>query len=235
MMLGIELINDENEDFNEDFNTDSEYSTDSESELEIEIEEEEIEEVDGNMLLDPNRCFLLLCELYYTKLHGFDAWSDPAVLGHYLVIHTIDPESIQLTKNKFGRINNKYARAFASILRVHRNVYRIMDLENMGPHSFIKNYSNIIANPNYISPQIGQIIYLTGGECVTIIKTVWIKIIQRKWKSVFKQRTFICKERCKLSYIKFWEINGKWPSGLNNLPSIVGMLSNLKLNEIKLN
>lgn len=35
---------------------------------------------------------------------------------------------------------------------------------------------------------IGKCIYLPTGECIAIIKTIWIKLIQRTWKNVLKKR-----------------------------------------------
>jgi hypothetical protein len=45
-------------------------------------------------------------------------------------------------------------------------------------HKLIRNYNNIIKKSSYLNVEIGQIYYLKGDECVCIIKTFWIKIIQ---------------------------------------------------------
>jgi len=37
-----------------------------------------------------------------------------------------------------------------------------------------------------LHPEIAECIILTGGETVAILKTFWIRIIQRKWKKVFR-------------------------------------------------
>jgi hypothetical protein len=37
-----------------------------------------------------------------------------------------------------------------------------------------------------LQPEIAECIILNGEETIAILKTFWIKIIQRKWKKVFK-------------------------------------------------
>jgi hypothetical protein len=92
-------------------------------------------------------------------------------------------------------------------------------------HYIFKNYRNIITRENYIKPEIAECIYLPQGESVCIIKTFWIKIIQKTWKKICKQRKEIIKRRCSLICLKYREINGKWPNCCNYYPSVKGMLS----------
>ena len=51
-----------------------------------------------------------------------------------------------------------------------------------------------------------EIIELDTGEFVACIKTPFIKIIQRKWKNIYKN----IQERKNFHLIKYREINGKW-------------------------
>jgi hypothetical protein len=48
----------------------------------------------------------------------------------------------------------------------------------------IKFYSKHVRK--ILHPEIAECIILTGGETVAILKTFWIRIIQRKWKKVFR-------------------------------------------------
>ena len=41
---------------------------------------------------------------------------------------------------------------------------------------------------SHLKLNIGQCIYLQTGECIAIIKTIWIKLIQRTWKNVLNKR-----------------------------------------------
>ncbi len=60
-----------------------------------------------------------------------------------------------------------------------------------------------------------------------IDKTYWLRIIQRTWKKIIKERKKIIKERCKISSLETREITGKWPNGLNYLPGLYGCLNKL--------
>ena len=53
----------------------------------------------------------------------------------------------------------------------------------MNYHPFIRNYKNIISNTNYIKPEIAEIFYLSGDECISILKTFWIRIFVRNCKN----------------------------------------------------
>ena len=93
-------------------------------------------------------------------------------------------------------------------------------------HDIFKNYKNIISNKNYIKPEIAECIYLRNdGECIAILKTYWIRLIQRTWKNIYKKRISLIKKRCNLNSLKYKEIYGKWPNNCNEYPSLKGMLS----------
>lgn len=61
-----------------------------------------------------------------------------------------------------------------------------------------------------------------------IDKTIWLRLIQRKWKKIMKERKEIIKKRSYPSSLNARLITGKWPSELYNLPSIRGCLSDIK-------
>lgn len=94
-------------------------------------------------------------------------------------------------------------------------------------HPIIRNYSNIIRRANYIKPEIGLCIELHTHEQIVIIKTIWIKIIQRKWKKVFAERKRLLSERCSPVALYNRMMTGKWPSHCLVLPGLNGMLSDL--------
>ena len=97
-----------------------------------------------------------------------------------------------------------------------------------GTHPVIRNYHNIISNKNYIKPEIGEYIILPTQESVAILKTFWLRIIQKKWKKVFQERKNVISQRCNFSNLSIREILGKWPESCFNLPGLRGMLSDLK-------
>ena len=71
--------------------------------------------------------------------------------------------------------------------------------------------------------EIIQLIILNDGTYSAIIKTFWIKIIQRRWKQIYKERQEKINRRKSIASLKYREIRGKYPIGLNILPSINSM------------
>ncbi len=80
---------------------------------------------------------------------------------------------------------------------------------------------------NDLNLEIAECIYLPSGHCVSIIKTFWLKIIQKKWKHIFKERKRCIVKRCNPNALKHIEIYGKWPTHCKRFPQLKGMLSSL--------
>jgi hypothetical protein len=97
-------------------------------------------------------------------------------------------------------------------------------------NTFMKYESNEISN--YLSDQgniwvpkidILQLHILSDDTYTVVVKTFWIKIIQRSWKRVYKQRQRSIQIMKTLNNIRKREI-GK--INAINLPSIYGLLTN---------
>jgi hypothetical protein len=58
-----------------------------------------------------------------------------------------------------------------------------------------------------------------------VIKTHWIRLIQRTWRSVLKERKRVIQIRSKVSSIMNYQICGKHPPGATYYPTLRGMLS----------
>jgi len=59
---------------------------------------------------------------------------------------------------------------------------------------------------------------------VAILKTVWLRIVQRTWKKIYKKRELINNKRLLISSQLHFRIYGKYPQGLCVLPTIHGMI-----------
>lgn len=98
------------------------------------------------------------------------------------------------------------------------------------PYSNVNNYLyyyGLIRIPNH-NIQILQLKIQTfnGMESYNvIIKTYWLRIIQRHWKQIYKQRLSIITQRIKHTNQHYKSIHGNYPSHISNLPSLYGMLS----------
>ena len=176
------------------------------------------------------KCYLLLCELHNPKIHGKDNNSDPNIESHYLVYGRFDPTTGFLLKPLDDNSNdtNHYYNDYNinEIISDLNQIYRNFIIPYINEHPLIRNYHKIISQQNYIKPEIGQYIILPTQEAVTVLKTFWLRIIQRKWKKVFKERQNIIKQRCEYSNLLLRE-RGSRSECYINLPGIIGMLNDL--------
>jgi len=146
---------------------------------------------------------IVLCELY-NKSHGN---KNNKLCYYYLNIYTFKYLNIDIL-NKISKSYNDHLKS----------------IENIHSLSVIRNYENIAKNKNYIKPQIAENIFLESGHCVCIIKTIWIKLIQRTWRKIYALRKDVISKRCKIESLIFREITGKWPNTCIHFPSLKGML-----------
>lgn len=72
--------------------------------------------------------------------------------------------------------------------------------------------------------EIAEVIYLPTDQCVSIIKTFWLKIIQKKWKKIFKERKECILKRKAYDAFKYREIYGTWPIHCLHYPGLKGLL-----------
>ena len=149
---------------------------------------------------------IVLCELY-CKLHGKGNG------GKLFYYHLNISRFKKLNINIMNEICNNY-----------NTYYRNLVTQESSPFSRIKNFNNIVSKDDYIRPQIAENITLETGHCVCIIKTIWIKLIQRTWKKVFALRKTIIKRRSNINSLKIRELTGKWPENCRVYPQLQGML-----------
>jgi hypothetical protein len=181
-----------------------------------------------------NKHYLMLCELHNPALHGKDENSDPFIETHYLVYDKFDFKTgISLASDSDDSDdsdddNESDDSKINDVLEFLKEQYTNYNHDDAEKHPTIRNYHNIISSPNYIKPEIGEYIILHTQEAIAILKTVWLRIIQRKWKNVFAERQNIIKKRRLNASISSREIYGKWTQTCSNLPGLKGMLNNLK-------
>ena len=58
-----------------------------------------------------------------------------------------------------------------------------------------------------------------------ILKTYWLRLIQRHWKKIYKQQHYIIRQRCKIKNMRYREIHGMYPEKIARLPEIKGLLN----------
>lgn len=96
------------------------------------------------------------------------------------------------------------------------------------PVSVIRRYleSASIIYVNRPSVDILKLQILHDGSYTVLIKTHWISLIQRHWRSVLRERQFIQRKRSSVIAQRRFELTGNYPAGSNVLPGLNGMLRN---------
>jgi len=188
-----------------DADMDNNYDTDTENEYDDDYADEIIYEADEESNTKYN---ITLCEIFNKLIHGK---SNTEVNTHYLTICRF--KELDMTV-----INDMATLYNSSIMERSRQ---------FTPHNSIRNYGTMISSQNYIKPEIGENIYLESGHCVCIIKTVWLKLIQRAWKKNYKMKKDINQRRHSLTAINYRKVTGNWPENCRYLPTLKGMLSKL--------
>jgi hypothetical protein len=59
-----------------------------------------------------------------------------------------------------------------------------------------------------------------------VLKTFWLRIVQRVWKRVFQQRKNVIQNRRCVKTQEYFRTNGKYPSAASYLPQYSGSILN---------
>ena len=165
------------------------YDTDSSDEDDSDWDDEdEFAEDDG--VLTGTRT-LVVCELYNDLLHG-----ETHTNGHFLVYETfqqLDDRQLKRTTDLIAKSNRKLVRDNSPKLR----------------HKLIRNYAHITGTNAFNTPQIAICCRLPSGEMVAILKTVYLRIFQRKWKKYYKKLMDNLRMRMTLAHINASRLS--WP------------------------
>lgn len=136
-----------------------------------------------------------LCELHCWKLHGGDK-----MLGHYLLISTYKDLHTRASYDTDDEESDDTDEE-EDDEDIHKNIFEAAEYNNEHyagelantRHIFIRNYAKIIQAPNYIKPEIVEVIILETGETIAILKTFWLRIFQRMWRRKFAKWLSIIK------------------------------------------
>ena len=153
---------------------------------------------------------IVLCELFHPFIFGKDENSDKNIDGHFLVINSYtryipeeeeEEEEDEDEEDEYEEYN-EVGGTFTPLY--DNNIFEIVEkdisylnspggrktLPNINHplinHPLVRNYRKIVKQ--CLRFEIALCITLSGGECIAIIKTFWIKIIIRKFKNAFKRK-----------------------------------------------
>lgn len=173
---------------------------------------------------------IVMCSLFNSKMHGSCSnYQLSDILNtHYLCLYRIDYNSI-IDENDEEIIYEDLKYLNTRLNKINR-YYKLLKCKDpklynhFTKHHSIRNYKYIVENKNFQQLEIAECIYL-DDYVVSIIKTIWIRLIQRCWKKVFQLRKRIFQSRQTYYSLLFRERHGKWPKECLLIPGINGLLT----------
>lgn len=87
--------------------------------------------------------------------------------------------------------------------------------------SYLLEYSIFVTSPNI---DIMQLFILDDYTYTVVIKTYWLRIIQRHWKKIYSQRKYCINRRKQIKTMMYVERNGRYPYDCDIMPGLHGML-----------
>ncbi len=147
---------------------------------------------------------LAICEIFHPVLHGE---AEMHVNSHFLIYTTID-------------LPDFYSREYLSeenSLRRYVKAVQILHGSLNETHPLIRNYRTVAKK--YIRLEIIQADVLDGQEEVAYLKTFWLRIVQRRWKKVYKARKEILRQRQQMIALQERQRTGNWPPHLRSWPA----------------
>ena len=131
-----------------------------------------------------SRYVLGIAEIHSDSFHGgsYEYNHDDAEMnGHFLFMMAVSRDW-RLIRNM-------------STLRRLSLIYRYRNHRGELRHPNIRNYEEIMFNSLTIQPQIVEIIEGPNMYTSCVIKTTYLKQLQRKWKKIYAERKRLLKER----------------------------------------
>jgi len=180
---------------------------------------------------------IVFCEIYHNTIHGRSEKINKEIYGHWIVIdhyENIFPREISFHNDGYeSELSDDSNLLVNDVIDLHRAKYIAYENSQIfvyRKHPYIRNYRNIVCKSNYIKPQIAEIIELNKSSndlfySVAIIKTFWLRLVQRNWRRVYKERIRIKALRCNAKSIFYREMHGKWPNSCIHYPGLKYMLN----------
>jgi hypothetical protein len=95
------------------------------------------------------------------------------------------------------------------------------DYDNINNYLY---YYGLVRIPNH-EVDIMQVQRQPDETCTVIIKTHWLRLVQRHWKRTYALRRNIIRQRISPQMLHYNQVHGNYPPSLSRIPSLTGMLS----------
>lgn len=158
------------------------------------------------------------CETYCEKRHGTLNSYEKKIESYFIFM---EEYGLYDTIHWTFILGSLLIRLPTEVVRKYNNI----NIENWS--QIYNDNRSLVEDPLFDMIHIVEIVEMEEWT-TSIIKTFYLKLIQRKWKNIYKKRKQITLDRLKLCNMMYRERNGQWPDGLNYYPGLCGMLSDLK-------
>ena len=113
---------------------------------------------------------LAMCEPFHPALFGQDTASTPGIEGHFLVQMVVDTQDF-------------LDDAYGEELELWKTAPR-----TDAPHPVLRNYRQVQDQMVGRLELVDMHELTPGGEAVAIVKTTWLKMVQRRWRQKLADR-----------------------------------------------
>jgi hypothetical protein len=96
-------------------------------------------------------------------------------------------------------------------------------------HCYLYHYNMFICEDTehpHKQIEIMKLIVLEDGTFSVLLKTVWLRLVQRRWKKIMQNRKDQLRKKCSLRALNTREMIGKFPLELRREMGIMGMMTN---------
>lgn len=148
--------------------------------------------------INHSKYILGMCDLYHPVLHGDIIDGKEEILSRFLYMTDTDLESseqmISLRMSNLRAITNNNGGV------------------NCLNHPIVRNYQKLTYHNYHMAPQIIEICDGPYDYTTAIIKTHFIRLLQRKWKKICAERKRVIALRKHPKSIQYRTIHGRWPA-----------------------
>jgi len=151
-------------------------------------------------------------ELFHPQIHGFNESSYKHIDGFFMTVLKIKTPNEYLNmltciKNMNTLEYSDYIVNKSKALNYQREILFHIKMRNkmmfsILPHPSVRNFLKIQEHYNHPDElHILKIYELPTGESICIIKTFWLKCIQRKWKRICEYNNDVISKMKKIDYL----------------------------------
>lgn len=143
---------------------------------------------------------LAFCEIHHPRIHGGDRYTPrnrfTPPRGHWLSMWPLSVGNFLRGTHRWHSI--ALLEAYLVYARDSRTAH----------HPDIRNFERILSNPKYSELQIVEVYDGPGEETLCVLKTFWLRILQRKWKRIFSERQRLIAYRSSVAVRRLIESSG---------------------------